>query len=105
MTLVIFAVCVFVFVGLFIPELEGRKSRLELFSPSKINLFLRVTKRREDGFHDLASLFHAIDLGDTMRVRLFSEQAYLPTTHNSTFFCVCVSFAGVGLAVFFLAKQ
>lgn len=56
-------------VGLFISELEGRKSRLELFSPSKINLFLRVTKRREDGFHDLASLFHAIDLGDTMRVR------------------------------------
>lgn len=24
----------------------------------QINLFLRVMKRREDGYHDLASLFH-----------------------------------------------
>lgn len=39
---------------------------LQLFSPSKINLFLRVVRRREDGYHDLASLFHVIDLGDTM---------------------------------------
>ncbi|PNH12188.1 4-diphosphocytidyl-2-C-methyl-D-erythritol kinase, chloroplastic/chromoplastic [Tetrabaena socialis] len=39
---------------------------VKLFSPSKINLFLRVTRRREDGYHDLASLFHAIDLGDEM---------------------------------------
>lgn len=39
---------------------------LKLFSPSKINLFLRVVRRREDGYHDLASLFHVIDLGDAM---------------------------------------
>ena len=30
---------------------------LEAFSPSKINLFLRIIRRREDGYHDLASLF------------------------------------------------
>ncbi|KAK9909338.1 hypothetical protein WJX75_000742 [Coccomyxa subellipsoidea] len=41
-------------------------SKLTLFSPSKINLFLRVVRRREDGYHDLASLFHVIDLGDSM---------------------------------------
>lgn len=41
-------------------------TKLDLFSPSKINLFLRVTARRPDGFHDLASLFHIIDLGDPM---------------------------------------
>lgn len=39
---------------------------LSLFSPSKINLFLRITARRPDGFHDLASLFHVIDLGEKM---------------------------------------
>ncbi|KAI8525935.1 hypothetical protein RHMOL_Rhmol13G0269300 [Rhododendron molle] len=33
-------------------------SRLTLFSPCKINVFLRITSKREDGFHDLASLFH-----------------------------------------------
>jgi len=46
---------------------DKRKSALTLFSPSKINLFLRVTARRDDGFHDLASLFHVIDLGDTIK--------------------------------------
>lgn len=40
--------------------------RLSVFSPSKINLFLRILRRRSDGFHDLASLFHVIDLGDQM---------------------------------------
>ena len=40
---------------------------VEYFSPSKVNLFLRVVRRREDGYHDLASLFHVIDLGDDMK--------------------------------------
>jgi hypothetical protein len=38
----------------------------KVFSPSKLNLFLRIVRRRDDGFHDLASLFHVIDLGDTL---------------------------------------
>lgn len=37
---------------------------MRFFSPAKINLFLRVLKKREDGYHDLASLFQAISLGD-----------------------------------------
>lgn len=41
---------------------------LNLFSPAKVNLFLRILRKREDGFHELASLFQAIDLGDTLRV-------------------------------------
>jgi len=43
------------------------------FSPSKINLFLRVVRRRDDGYHDLASLFHVIDLGDDMKFALSSS--------------------------------
>jgi 4-diphosphocytidyl-2-C-methyl-D-erythritol kinase len=39
---------------------------LSLFSPCKINLFLRIIRKREDGFHDLASLFQAIGFGDTL---------------------------------------
>ena len=39
---------------------------LSLFSPAKINLFLRIIKKRDDGFHELASLFQAIDLGDVL---------------------------------------
>lgn len=45
-------------------------SRLNLFSPCKINVFLRITGKREDGFHELASLFHVISLGDTIRFSL-----------------------------------
>ncbi|XP_027341897.1 4-diphosphocytidyl-2-C-methyl-D-erythritol kinase, chloroplastic/chromoplastic isoform X2 [Abrus precatorius] len=45
-------------------------SRLTLFSPCKINVFLRITKKREDGYHDLASLFHVISLGDIIKFSL-----------------------------------
>ena len=52
---------------------EGVDAR-KYFSPSKINLFLRVTARRPDGFHDLASLFHVIDLGDDMTLAKSSSE-------------------------------
>jgi len=48
---------------------------LELFSPSKVNIFLRIIRRREDGYHDLASLFHVIDLGDQMSFELLTRDA------------------------------
>lgn len=38
-----------------------------LFSPAKINLFLEVTGRRADGYHDIESVFLAVDVGDTLR--------------------------------------
>ncbi|CAH8327369.1 unnamed protein product [Eruca vesicaria subsp. sativa] len=49
---------------------EAPLSRLKLFSPCKINVFLRITSKRKDGFHDLASLFHVISLGDTIKFSL-----------------------------------
>nr|P56848.1 RecName: Full=4-diphosphocytidyl-2-C-methyl-D-erythritol kinase, chloroplastic; AltName: Full=4-(cytidine-5'-diphospho)-2-C-methyl-D-erythritol kinase; Short=CMK; Flags: Precursor [Mentha x piperita]AAF13866.1 isopentenyl monophosphate kinase [Mentha x piperita]CAB65292.1 isopentenyl monophosphate kinase [Mentha x piperita] len=49
---------------------EAGISRLTLFSPCKINVFLRITGKREDGFHDLASLFHVISLGDKIKFSL-----------------------------------
>lgn len=41
---------------------------MKLLSPAKINLFLRVVGKRSDGYHNLASLFQAIDLCDTLTV-------------------------------------
>jgi len=35
-------------------------------APAKINLFLHVTGRREDGYHSLESVFVLIDLADTV---------------------------------------
>lgn len=46
---------------------------LSLFSPCKINLFLRIIRKREDGFHDLASLFQAIGFGDTLELTPLHE--------------------------------
>ena len=40
---------------------------LELLSPARLSLFLRVA-RRDDGFHDSASLFQTVDLGDRLRL-------------------------------------
>jgi len=37
-----------------------------VFAPAKINLFLAVTGRRDDGFHDLISLVAPLDWGDTL---------------------------------------
>lgn len=36
-------------------------------APAKINLFLRVGRRRADGYHSLETLFHAIGLSDELR--------------------------------------
>ena len=43
---------------------------LTLFSPAKLNLFFRVLRKREDGYHEIASLYQAIDLGDTLTFAL-----------------------------------
>ena len=40
---------------------------LELLSPARLSLFLRIA-RRDDGFHDSASLFQTVDLGDRLRL-------------------------------------
>jgi len=45
-------------------------NKLSLLSPCKINLFLRIERKRPDGYHDLASLFQAIALGDTLHIEV-----------------------------------
>nr|ABM89225.1 4-diphosphocytidyl-2-C-methyl-D-erythritol kinase [Picrorhiza kurrooa] len=45
-------------------------SRLTLFSPCEINVFLRITSKIADGYHDLSSLFHDIILGDEIHLSL-----------------------------------
>lgn len=41
---------------------------LTLFSPAKINLFLKVISKRPDGYHDLASVFQTISLADQITI-------------------------------------
>ena len=39
-------------------------------APAKLNLVLRITGRRDDGFHALQTVFRLLDWGDTIRLRV-----------------------------------
>lgn len=39
---------------------------VSLLSPAKLNLFLHITGRRPDGYHNLQTLFQLLDWGDTL---------------------------------------
>lgn len=39
-------------------------------APAKLNLFLRITGRREDGYHLLQTVFRLLEWGDTIRLRV-----------------------------------
>ena len=38
-------------------------------APAKLNLFLRITGRRPDGYHELQTVFRLLDWGDRIRLR------------------------------------
>lgn len=42
---------------------------LSLPAPAKLNLFLHITGRRDDGYHLLETVFQLLDYGDTMQFR------------------------------------
>jgi 4-diphosphocytidyl-2-C-methyl-D-erythritol kinase len=61
---------------------------IELLSPAKVNLFLKVTGKREDGYHEILSLMQPISLfdlirikiddGDSLSTRVIGSNGYLP---------------------------
>jgi 4-diphosphocytidyl-2-C-methyl-D-erythritol kinase len=48
-------------------------STVSIFAPAKLNLFLAVTGRRPDGFHDLVSVVAQVDFGDTLHAEPAAE--------------------------------
>lgn len=66
------------------------KSSLSLLSPAKLNLFLHITGRRPDGYHELQTLFQLLDWGDTMvftadnsgEIRVQSQGLDIPLEDN-----------------------
>ena len=51
---------------------ESIMKEVTLFSPAKINLWLRVLGRREDGFHEVATRMLRLSLGDEVTIRMRS---------------------------------
>ncbi|MCL2801073.1 MAG: 4-(cytidine 5'-diphospho)-2-C-methyl-D-erythritol kinase [Treponema sp.] len=46
---------------------------LTVFAPAKVNLSLFVKNRRRDGFHDIESVFLAVNFGDTLHFALSGQ--------------------------------
>lgn len=44
-------------------------TELSLPAPAKLNRMLHITGRREDGYHELQTLFQFLDHGDTLKLR------------------------------------
>ena len=62
---------------------------LTLSAPAKLNLFLHINGRREDGYHELETLFTFLDFGDELAFTLTSNQQEI---------VICGDTAGIPLA-------
>jgi 4-diphosphocytidyl-2-C-methyl-D-erythritol kinase len=69
------------------------ESTRELFSPAKINLFLSVTGRRPDGYHEVTTLMAGIDLYDRITldysgrgIRLQCDAPHIPQDETNLAF-------------------
>jgi 4-diphosphocytidyl-2-C-methyl-D-erythritol kinase len=52
-------------------------------APAKINLFLHVTGQREDGYHELQTVFRLLDFHDTLHFRVTTDGKITRTSGNS----------------------
>jgi 4-diphosphocytidyl-2-C-methyl-D-erythritol kinase len=56
---------------------------ISAFAPAKLNLFLRVTGRRANGYHELDSIFIPITLGDRIALEVRPSSRRLVAVHGS----------------------
>ena len=64
-------------------DVDESEYDMSLFSPCKINLFLRIIRKRPDGFHDLASLFQTVAFGDMLHLKLLEGDMNTKTIKDS----------------------
>jgi len=74
------------------------KNELRLFSPAKLNLFFRVLSKRDDGYHEIASLMQAITLGDTLTFEVAAQDEL--TSNDPSLPCDETNLVQKGLSLF-----
>ncbi len=63
---------------------HSARDSVVLAAPAKLNLFLEIRAKRPDGYHDLESLMVAIDLFDTLELRVIDSGAIALTCDPDT---------------------
>ncbi len=60
---------------------ERKKMEINEKAYAKINLFLDVTAKRKDGFHEICSVMHTVSLADTVSVKVDKAEYSCITLH------------------------
>lgn len=66
---------------------QRNEQRLLVHTPAKLNLYLEIIGRRDDGFHELETFMVSVDLYDTLRFQV-------PRDHNDLSLTVCSQVPG-----------
>ena len=56
-------------------------------SPAKINLFLHITGKRADGYHDLQTVFRLLDWGDYLHFSIANKVIVIDSTADTNSLC------------------
>ncbi|MCD4813566.1 4-(cytidine 5'-diphospho)-2-C-methyl-D-erythritol kinase [bacterium] len=66
---------------------------LTLHAPAKVNLFLEIIGKRDDGYHELKTVMHTLDLADTLKlserrrgIRITCNHPDVPTDERNLVF-------------------
>lgn len=74
-----------------------------VFSPAKINLFLKVLRRRGDGYHDIVSVMQPISLYDEITIEMENGSGIIVSCDNVSIPCDRTNLAYRAAAEFFMA--
>lgn len=55
---------------------------IEIFAPAKLNLFLKILRKREDGYHDIETVFEKISLCDKLAVREHAHKDIIVSSNS-----------------------
>jgi 4-diphosphocytidyl-2-C-methyl-D-erythritol kinase len=64
-----------------VQQFNGGKDVQSFLAPAKINLFLHITGRRENGYHTLQSVFQLLDFYDTLKLKTTNTGEIIRINH------------------------